>query len=167
MTARKSKASASAPRHRGAAKKSVVKKVLRVLPNISAALPGVNELIAEADRGNTEPLARYIEALIPDDFPRELQTHYAKLVRAMPSPGHRPKSYTAFQRSRRRAWFMARCRRDGHRPEAAYRKAEEEFAVSRRTLVRDWAQNPDLHNPHWVDLLSIDDPYIRYFEHLT
>jgi hypothetical protein len=170
MTARKSKAAAKrAKRHRGAVKRSVVRKVLKELPTIWATRPGVDELIAEADRGNTEPLARYIEALIPDeaDFPRELQTHYAKLVRAMPSPGHRPKSYPAFRNSRRRAWFMARCRRDGDSPEAAYRKAEEEFAASRRTLVRDWAQNSDLHNPHWVDLLSIDDPYIRYFEHLT
>ena len=61
MTARKSKAAAKrAKRHRGAVKRSVVRKVLKELPTIWATRPGVDELIAEADRGNTEPLARYI-----------------------------------------------------------------------------------------------------------
>jgi hypothetical protein len=84
----------------------------------------------------------------------------------MPSPDNRPKSYTAFQHSRRRAWFMALCRRAGDSPEDAYRKAEENFAASRRTLERAWAQNFDLHNPHWVEFLFVN-PFTWYFEHLT
>ena len=168
MTARKSKASTSASRHRRVAKKSVTRKMLKELPNIWAARAGVDKLIAEARRGNNEPLARYIELLTPDDadFPRELQTFFAELVREMPSPNNRPKSYTAFQHSRRRAWFMALCRCAGDNPEAAYRKAEKQFAASRRTLVRAWAQNSDLHNTHWVEFLRVN-PFSWYFEHLT
>ena len=183
MTVRKSKASTSALRHRGVAKKSVpraasdvpadaviaaTRKMLKELPNIWSALAGDDKLIAEARRGNTEPLARRIECLIwsGDEFPKELLTFFVELVREMPSPNNRPKSYTAFQHSRRRAWFMALCRRAGDSPEAAYRKAEEKFAASRRTLERAWAQNSDLHNPPWVEFLS-ENSFTWYFEHLT
>ena len=183
MTVRKSKASTSALRHRGVAKKSVpraasdvpadaaiaaTRKMLKQLPHIWSALPEDDKLIAEARHGNTEPLARRIEALIwgGDELPKELLTFFVELVRKMPSPNNRPKSYTAFQRSRRRACFMALCRRAGDSPEAAYRKAEKNFGASRRTLVRAWAQNPDLHNPHWVEFLRVN-AFTWYFEHLT
>ena len=166
-------------RYRCAAKKSLptddpwgpareMLKELQGLPNSWAAPAGDDKLIAEARRGNTEPLARRIEHLIwgGDQFTEELKTFFVELVREMPSPDNRPKSYTAFQHGRRRAWFMALCRRAGDSPEAAYRKAENEFAASRRTLERAWAQNPDLHNPHWVDFLS-ENSFTWYFEHLT
>ena len=150
--------------------KPTTTKMLKELPNIWSALAGDDKLIAEARRGNTEPLARRIEQLIwsGDKFPcpEELLTFFAELVREMPSPNNRPKSYTAFQHSRRRAWFMALCRRAGDSPGAAYRKAEENFAASRRTLVRAWAQNSDLHNPQWVDFLS-ENSFTWYFEHLA
>jgi hypothetical protein len=165
-------------RHRGAAKKSMPSAtsvptdafiaIFGALPNIWPEPAGDDKLIAEARRGNTEPLARRIEHLIwsGDEFTEELQTFFAELVREMPSPGNRPKSYTAFQHSRRRAWFMALCRRAGDSPEAAYRKAEENYAASRRTLERAWAQNSDLHNPHWVEFLFVNR-FTWYFEHLT
>ena len=142
-------------------------KMIKELPNIWSAKPGDDKLIAEARLGNTEPLARRIEHLIwgGGEFPEELLTFFVELIRAMPSPNNRPKSYTAFQRSRRRACFMALCRRAGDSPEAAYRKAEKNFAASRRTLERAWAQNPDLHNPHWVEFLS-KNSFTWYFEHL-
>ena len=166
-------------RYRYAAKKSLptddpwgpareMPKELQGLPNRWSAPAGDDKLIAEARRGNTEPLARRIEHLIwgGDQFTEELKTFFVELVREMPSPDNRPKSYTAFQHGRRRAWFMALCRRAGDSPESAYRKAENEFAASRRTLERAWAQNPDLHNPHWVDFLS-ENSFTWYFEHLT
>ena len=180
MTVRKSKASTSALRHRGVAIKSVprdipadviiatTRKMLKVQPHLWSGQPGDDILIAEARRGNTEPLARRIEHSIwaGNEFTEELKTFFVELVREMPSPDNRPKSYTAFQHSRRRAWFMALCRRAGDSPEAAYRKAEEKFAASRRTLERAWAQNSDLHNPHWVEFLS-ENSFTWYFEHLA
>ena len=158
-------------RHRGAAKKNLaptdvpwsgaqpyLSQMLKELPNVCVwpEPAGDDKLIAEARRGNTEPLARRIEHSIwaGNEFTEELKTFFVELVREMPSPDNRPKSYTAFQHSRRRAWFMALCRRAGDSPEAAYRKAEEKFAASRRTLERAWAHNSDLHNPRWVDFLS-------------
>ena len=171
-------------RHRGAAKKKPLgptdvpwSGVQPYLSQMSKALPSVwtqpapagdDKLIAEARRGNTEPLARRIEHSIwgGHEFTEELKTFFVELVREMPSPDNRPKSYTAFQHSRRRAWFMALCRRAGDSPEAAYCKAEKKFAASRRTLERAWAQNSDLHNPHWVEFLS-ENSFTWYFEHLT
>jgi len=172
-------------RHRGAAKKKLLVPELcdpwppaqPYLSQMRKGLPDVcvwpepagdDKLIAEARRGNTEPLARRIEHSIwgGNEFTEELKTFFVELVREMPSPDNRPKSYTAFQHSRRRAWFMALCRRAGDSPEAAYRKAEEKFAASRRTLERAWARNSDLHNPHWVEFLS-ENSFTWYFEHLT
>ncbi len=169
-------------RHRGAAKNKSVpsaaavpwdaaREILEELPKLPNSWPepaGDDKLIAEARRGNTEPLARRIEQVIAHggEFTEELQTFFVELVREMPSPDNRPKSYTAFQHNRRRVWFMALRRRAGDSPEDAYRKAEDNFAASRRTLVRAWAQNPDLHNPHWVDFLS-ENSFTWYFEHLT
>jgi hypothetical protein len=129
---------------------------------------GDDKLIAEARRGNTEPLARRIKHSIWNghEFTDELKTFFVELVREMPSPDNRPKSYTAFQHSRRRAWFMASWRGAGDSPEAAYCKAEKKFAASRRTLERAWAQNSDLHNPHWVEFLS-ENSFTWYFEHLA
>ena len=149
--------------------REILEEMLKGLPPSRWSAPaGDDKLIAEARRGNTEPLARRIEHLIwgGDQFTEELKTFFAELVREMPSPGNRPKSYTAFQHGRRRAWFIALCRRAGDSPKSAYRKAENEFAASRRTLERAWAQNPDLHNPHWVDFLS-ENSFTWYFEHLT
>ena len=148
--------------------REMLREMLKDLPSRWSEPVGDDKLIAEARRGNTEPLARRIEHLIwgGGQFTEELKTFFAELVREMPSPDNRPKSYTAFQHGRRRAWFMALCRRAGDSPKSAYRKAENEFAASRRTLERAWAQNPDLHNPHWVDFLS-ENSFTWYFEHLT
>ena len=171
-------------RHRGAAKKNLaptdvpwsgaqpylsqMMKMGKELPSVWTEPAGDDKLIAEARRGNTEPLARRIEHSIwaGNEFTEELKTFFVELVREMPSPDNRPKSYTAFQHSRRRAWFMALCRRAGDSPEGAYRKAEEKFAASRRTLERAWARNSDLHNPHWVEFLS-ENSFTWYFEHLA
>jgi hypothetical protein len=171
MTARKSKAATRALRHPRGAKRSVLpadagSNILKELPNIWAALPGDDKLIAEARRGNTEPLARHLEHRGRVELTEALQTFFVELVRAMPPPANRPKSYTAFRDSRRRAWFMALRRRAGDGAEAAYREAENKFAATRRTLVRAWAQNPDLHNPHWVEFLFAN-PFTWHFEHLT
>jgi hypothetical protein len=138
------------------------------LPSVWTEPVGDDKLIAEARRGNTERLARRIEHSIWNghEFTEELKTFFVELVREMPSPDNRPKSYTAFQQSRRRAWFMALCRRAGDSPEAAYCKAKKKFAASRRTLERAWAQNSDLHNPHWVEFLS-ENSFTWYFEHLA
>ena len=147
---------------------SQMMEMFKELPSVWTEPVGDDKLIAEARRGNTEPLARRIEHSIwgGNEFTEELKTFFVELVREMPSPDNRPKSYTAFQQSRRRAWFMALCRRAGDSPEAAYRKAEEKFAASRRTLERAWAQNSDLHNPHWVEFLS-KNSFTWYFEHLA
>ena len=147
---------------------SQMMEMFKELPSVWTEPAGDDKLIAEARRGNTEPLARRIEHSIwaGNEFTEELKTFFVELVREMPSPDNRPKSYTAFQHSRRRAWFMALCRRAGDSPEAAYRKAEEKFAASRRTLERAWARNSDLHNPHWVEFLS-ENSFTWYFEHLA
>ena len=170
-------------RHRGAAKKKLLaptdvpwpaagpylSQMMSKEPRNAWPEPvGDDKLIAEARRGNTERLARRIEHSISNghEFTEELKTFFVELVREMPSPDNRPKSYTAFQQSRRRAWFMALCRRAGDSPEAAYCKAEKKFAASRRTLERAWAQNSDLHNPRWVEFLS-ENSFTWYFEHLA
>src|SRR5262245_26628784 len=106
-------------RHRGAAKKKLLgrsdvptdafMKWVRELPkeklgNVWPGPAGDDKLIAEARRGNTEPLARRIEHSNREghEFTEELKTFFVELVREMPPPDNRPKSYTAFQHSRRR-----------------------------------------------------------------
>src|SRR5262245_33973762 len=107
MTVRKSKASTSALRHRGVAKKvnaraasdvpadaviGATGKMLKELPNISSTQAGDDKLIAEFRRGNPEPLKRRIEQLIRsgDELSEELQTFFAapatiKVIKEIPN----------------------------------------------------------------------------------